>query len=149
MDLRWNMDPVEATSEGAAEYDARYGNFTTADVRAHLAALRSISGSLEECDTGALDEEIDRSALLGDIRVRVNRFKSEQPHVRNPAFWLGHALEGLYLLLVSPGRNPEQRRTAAHSRLRDLGRFFGDARETLTDCPRVFVETALEVADGA
>lgn len=149
LDLRWNLNPVEATAEGLKDYDGRYGSYTREDVGAHIAALRSVSGTLEAVEAEDLDAEIDRTALLGEVRVATNRLKVEQPHERDPGFWLTHALEGLYLLLVRQDRTAEERKTAVRSRLEDLPRFLGEGRETLNACPRVFVETALQISDAA
>jgi uncharacterized protein (DUF885 family) len=73
----------------------------------------------------------------------------EKVHARNPAFWLGHALEGLYFLLERRDRPVEHRARAAAGRLAEFPAFFDAAQATLRDCPRVFVETAIQVAGGA
>ncbi len=147
--MRWNLDPVEATHQGLTEYDGRYGNYTVEDVTAHIAALRSVSGTLEAVEAEDLEAEIDRTALLGDVRVATNRLKIERPHEKNPEFWITHVLEGLYLLLVRTDRPKEDRAKAARSRLEDLPRFLREGQETLNGCPRVFVETALQISDAA
>ncbi|HXV86738.1 MAG TPA: DUF885 family protein, partial [Gemmatimonadales bacterium] len=149
LDVRWHLDPVDATAAGVAEHDHRLGRYGVEDVREHLAALRSLGGAVEEVPVDTLDDEIDRTALLNDIRVTVHRFSVEQVHVRNPAFWLGHALEGLYFLLERRDRGTSHRARAAAGRLEALPAFLDAARATLRDCPRVFVETALRVSGGA
>lgn len=149
LDLRWQMDPVSATTAGLTEHDHRLGRFTGDDVRMHLAALRSLAAALEEVELDDLDDEIDRTALLDDVRVTVHRFAVEQVHRGNPSFWLEHALEGLFHLLTRRERPLAHRARAAAERLRAVPDFLSAARETLEDCPRVFVETARDVASGA
>ena len=146
LDLRWNMDPVAATAAGLKRHDHRLGAFGTEDVRQYLAALKSLGGALEECDVGSLEEEIDRTALLDELRFTTYRFEQEQPHVTNPTFWLAHALDGLYFMLALTDRTLDERREAAASRIREFPRFLGLAAATLRDCPLVFVETAVQVA---
>jgi len=149
LDVRWHLDPVDATAAGVVEHDHRLGRYGVEDVGAHLAALRSLGAAVEEVSVETLDDEIDRTALLNEIRVTVHRFSVERVHARNPAFWLGHALEGLYFLLERRDRSLAHRARAAAGRLAEFPDFFNAARATLRDCPRVFVETAVRVAGGA
>ena len=142
------MNPVEATEVGLATYDHRVGSFTEEDVREHIAALKSIDSALEEVSLDDLEDEIDRTALVNTIRVTIHRFIKEKPHVRNPEFWLSHMLEGLYLLLARADAPHEHRSRAAASRLSEVPKFLELAAETLGDCPKVLVETALQVIDG-
>jgi hypothetical protein len=148
LDLKWQMDPVEATGAGLPEYDHRLGDYDAESIREYLAALRSIGGALEACQVDTLDDEIDRTALLNDSRVVAHRFENECPHERDPAFWATHALEGLYLLLALRDRSHEHRAVAAAQRIRELPRFLETAIETLSDCPDVFVDIAVEVSDA-
>ncbi len=149
LDLRWNMDPVAATAAGLKQHDSRLGLFGVEDVQRYLAALKSLGNALEECAVGSLEEEIDRTALLDELRFTIYRFEQEQPHVVNPTFWLTHALDGLYFLLVLTDRTLNERSEAAASRVRDIPRFLQLASATLRDCPLVFVETAMQVAAQA
>ncbi len=147
-DLKWQMDPVEATGAGLSEYDSRLGAYDGESVSEYLAALRSIAGALEACDVETLDDEIDRTALLNDVRVVTHRFEVECPHECDPAFWATHALEGLYLLLALRDRPHEHRARAAADRIQMLPQFLETAAETLGDCPSVFVEIGVEVAEA-
>jgi uncharacterized protein (DUF885 family) len=149
LDLRWHVDPVAATTAGLTEHDHRLGCFTEEDVRQHVAAFRSLAFALEGIEVDGLEDEIDRTALLDDVRVTIHRFNIERMHRVNPSFWLEHALEGLYHLLARRDRPLEHRARAAAQRLAAMPEFLKAAQETLEDCPRVFVETALDVAAGA
>lgn len=148
LDVRWQIDPVEATAAGLTEHDHRLGRFTADDVRQYLAAVRSLAGALEQVEVDSLDDEIDRTMLLNELRMWEHRFRVERIHVRNPGFWLSHALEGLYLLLSRTDRPLEHRCRAAARRLAEFLDFFGAARHTLEGCPEVFVKLALRVARG-
>lgn len=149
LDLRWQVDPVAATAAGLPEHDHRLGCFTAEDVRQHVAAFRSLAGALEEIEVDGLEDEIDRTALLDEVRVTIHRFATERVYRANPSFWLEHALEGLYQLLARRDRPLEHRARSAAQRLAAMPGFLKAARETLAECPRVFVETAIDVAAGA
>jgi uncharacterized protein (DUF885 family) len=147
-DLRWHLDPVSATQAGVSGYDDRYGRFSPAALAPHLAALRALAAALEEVSVDGLDEEIDRTALLNEIRVTVRRFEKLRPQATNPEFWLSHLLGGLHHLLLSGDRTAEQKAIAAMGRLEDIPAFIADARATITAPVAVFVETALRMSEG-
>ena len=147
-DLRWHLDPVSATQAGVSGYDDRYGRFSPAALAPHLAALRALAAALEAVTVDGLDEEIDRTALLNEIRVTVRRFEKLRPQATNPEFWLSHLLGGLHHLLLSGDRSPEQKAIAAMGRLEDIPAFVEDARATITEPVAVFVETALRMSGG-
>ena len=148
LDLRWQFDPVQATAAGRSEFDQRLGSFGLQGVEENLAALRSIANAIEELSLDAVEDELDRTALLNQIRVTVNRYTHEQPHVRNPEFWLSHLLQGLYFLLVRDDRPVAHRAAAAARRLEAVPSFLEEAKQTLHDCPSVFVDTGLGVVSG-
>src|SRR5436190_20887040 len=142
-DLYWHLDPVAATQAGVSGHDDRYGRFSTPALVPHLAALKSIAASLEEATAADLEEEIDRTALLNEIRVTLLRFEKLKPQAKNPEFWLSHLLGGLHHLLLSADRTPAEKAAAAIGRLEDIPAFLDDLRLTLEEPVRVFVETAV------
>ncbi len=148
LDLRWQLDPVAATQAGVRAHDARLGRFTRADVKQAVAALKAMAGAFEESETAGLAEEIDQTAVLNDLRVAVARFEKERPHERNPEFHLSHLLTGLYSLMARADRPLDERGRALAARLAEAPRFLAEARATLTRPPRIFTETALQVAEG-
>lgn len=147
-DLRWHLDPVAATQAGVKTYDSRYGRFSPAALTPHLVALKALAAALEEAAVDRLEEEVDRTALLNEIRVVLRRFERERPQAKNPGFWLAHLLSGLHFLLVRRDRTPEEKAAALTGRLRDVPALLDDARAALLEPVRVFVDTALQVQTG-
>lgn len=148
LDLRWHLDPVAATQAGVQNYDDRYGRYTPEALAPHFAALKPLAAALEEAAADRLDDEIDRTALLNEIRVCLRRFERERPQAKNPEFWLSHLLGGLHCLLLRGDRSPEQKARALAGRLEEVPRLLDDARATLVEPVRVFVETALRMNEG-
>ena len=147
-DLKYHFDPAAASAAGVVAQDGRLGTFDARSTREYLAALRSLAGAVEELEPEGLDEEIDRSALLGEMRSTVFRFEYEQPHIRNPAFWLSHLLQSLYSLLARHDPDLAARAPAVTARLEAAPRFLQAARETIDEPPPVFVESALSMLGG-
>src|SRR5205814_4097571 len=147
-DLYWHMDPVAATQAGVPGHDDRYGRFSAAALAPHLAALKSLASALEEASADGVDEEIDRTALLNEIRVTLRRFEKLKPQAKNPEFCLSHLLGGLHHLLLSADRTPAEKAVAAIGRLEDIPGFLEDLKTALDEPVRVFVETAVRMSDG-
>ncbi|HEY9505841.1 MAG TPA: DUF885 domain-containing protein [Gemmatimonadales bacterium] len=148
LDLKYNFDPAAASSAGLVSHDSRLGRFDTVTTREHLSALRSVAGAVEELESDDLQAEIDRTALLGEIRSAAFRLEYEQPHVRNPAYWLSHVFQGLYAVLARRNGAMAERAPAALERLRAIPAFLDTARDTLDEPPSVFVDTTLGMLGG-
>jgi hypothetical protein len=74
LDLKYHFDPAAASAAGLTSHDGRLGSFDRASTRAHLAALRAVAGAVEELEVEGLQDEIDRTALLGELRSTAFRF---------------------------------------------------------------------------
>jgi hypothetical protein len=148
LDVRWHFDPAAASAAGETRLDGRLGSYDAASVREHLAALRAIAVGAEDLEVEALEDEIDRTALLSDVRTAIAVLEDERPHVRNPEFWLTHLFQALYSLLARPGGTPASRAPAALERLEAAPAFLDQARATVVKPPLVFVETARTMLGG-
>ena len=148
LDLKYHFDPASGSTVGLVAEDGRLGRFDAQSIREHISALRSIAGAVEELDPDQLQAEIDRTALLGEMRTAIFRLENEQPQVRNPGFWLGHLFQGLYSLLARTETDPAERAPAVLARLSDTPDFLDAARATINEPPPVFVDMALSMLGG-
>jgi hypothetical protein len=148
LDLKYHFDPASASAAGLVAQDARVGSFDAESVRAHLAALRSLTGAVEELEPEELHEEIDRSALLGEMRSTIFRLEYERPNVRNPGFWLSHLLQGLHALLSRHEPDLAGRGPAVLARLAAAPAFLETACDTIDEPPSVFVDSTLSMLGG-
>jgi len=147
-DLRWHLDPVVATLSGLTEYDDRFGRYSPESLAPHIAALKSLALSFEEVGVDGLEAEIDRTALLNDIRVTIWQFEQDRPQSKNPEFWLTHLFSGLHGLLRRSDRGSAPNAAAMAGRLEGVPALLDDARATLVQPVRMFAETALQMCPG-
>jgi len=150
LDLRWHFDPAAATAAGSPDQDHRLGRFDPESMDDHLAAFRAMALAVEDLPVTELQDEIDRVALLDDIRSTDDRFRRERPHIHNPGFWLSHVFEALYGLLARPAAEADgaRRARAALDRLKDVPAFFDAAEATLEEPAQIFLDAALDMVPG-
>ena len=148
LDLRWAMNPVEATYHGRHERDGEYARWDTEAVLQHIAALKAYEHALEEVDPDGLDDEIDRTAALQAVRHEILVLDLERPFERNPGYHLSHALNGLYLLLARTSPDAAQRGRALVARLEALPAFLDRAAKTVKQPDASFVEMARAMLPG-
>lgn len=148
LDLRWRLDPVEATFAGLHEFAGEFARYDALSVREQLAALRSYTAALEEVEAETLDEEVDRTAALHDARHWILIFERERPFAFNPAFHLSHALNGLHLLLARGAQDPVRRAVELQQRLRALPDFLISAVDALAEPARPLIALASSMIPG-
>ncbi|MEO8199088.1 MAG: DUF885 domain-containing protein [Gemmatimonadota bacterium] len=147
-DLRWHFNPAAATEAGVVGQNSRLGDFDAESMRAHMAAFRSMAFAVEALELNDIQAEIDRTALLNDLRSTIFRFEHEEPHVRNPSFWLSHLYQALFGLLDRQDASPDQLARDAMSRLRQLPSFLSAALETIRDPAPILLDTAHAMIPG-
>ncbi|HEX9893415.1 MAG TPA: DUF885 family protein [Gemmatimonadales bacterium] len=138
LDLKWHFDPAGGALAGVPGTSGRLGHFDVASLRAHVAAFRAIEAGIEELEVEDSADELDRTALLDDVRVTLFRLQHERPNERNPAFWLKHLCDALWALRRATG--PADR--VALDCLTEVPRFLSDARATLSQPPAAFIDAA-------
>lgn len=137
LDLTWHFDPAAAAPEGGTA-PGGLGRFDLDSVREHLAAFRAIEAGVEELEIEDTSDELDRTALLDDVRVTIFRLQHLRPHERDPSFWLNH----LCTILWQREQSDDPAGPATLAALRDVPRFLRDAEASLREPPGVFIDTA-------
>lgn len=148
-DVRWHFDPAQGTRAGNVESDARLPALDAGAVRLQLATLRSLAGAAEEMAVEDDDEEIDRTALLDDLRTTIFRFEAERPHRHNPAAWLSALCQAWQSLLAHPGRSSVERAQAALARLEGADAVLRSGLATLKAPAVLFTDEVLELVPAA
>lgn len=148
LDLKWHFDPAAASAAGVVAEDHRLGRFDRDGVRTYVAALRSVTGAIEALDVDDLQDEIDRTALLGELRITIARWEHEKPHVRNPSLWLSHLFTAVGRVLHRSDATPGTKATALLARFKEVPAFLEAARATIDAPASIFVDTALGQLGG-
>lgn len=147
LDILWHFDPVAGSLAAAPGAKPRLGRFDLETVREFLAAGRAVAAGLEDLEVEEVADEIDRTALLADMRQRIARFEHDQPHVRNPGFWLDHVGRSL-LATERSGVDTLNGAESLLGRLQDIPEYLTTARATLRRPPVVLVDAAVAMIPG-
>jgi hypothetical protein len=143
-DLLRHLDSAAANAAGFVSTGARVGRFDREAIREHGAALRATAAALEELEVDDLADEIDRTALLDDVRVAIGRLEEDHGPTRNPQFWIDHLARALTSFVFSVD--------AAGPGLIDcvtaIPTFLASAQATLHRPPHLLVDGALAELGG-
>ena len=149
IDMRWRLNPVEATFHGVYEFDGQFAAYDAESVREQIAALVAFESAIEGAEAETLAEEIDRTAVLSSLRHDVLLLERERPFARNPAHHLWHAVNGIFLLLARRPADSAERAASLLARLHALPAFLETAAAVLTEPDAIFVGMAASMIPGA
>jgi uncharacterized protein (DUF885 family) len=148
LDLRWHFDPSSATAAGVTTFDERLADYSAEAMRQHLVAFKAIAAAAEQLEVEEPQDEIDRTAFLDEVRITIMRFENEKPHVHDPGYWLSHLYGAFHSLLRRRTANPRDKARALLARLKAMPAFLKAAHDTIAEPPRVFLDTAIALADA-
>jgi uncharacterized protein (DUF885 family) len=147
-----SLSPVYATLVGDHRADARLDEV---DERARAEAvelLREYEAALEALDFDELSRanQVDAALLLQNVRSNLWSTVVLQEWAWNPLYYVQLSGSAIYALLARDFAPLEQRLDSAASRLEQMPRFLGQARDALQPerVPRIHAETAIQQAPG-
>jgi hypothetical protein len=137
--------PTRATMDGVHDRDGELGHFSRADVGGYTASLFRYLGRLSEIDRErlGLEDLCDAQVLEAHLRSGLLELGRVRSWERNPLFYRELIAEGLYGLGAFGFAPPERRMVLAAERLGAVPGLLAEARETLNEPPRLYVEQAL------
>lgn len=151
----WEEEPVEATAQGIATFDALLPRTDARsraayhDQRAHfLAGLQEFVARRAELD---LPRRLDLELLTSHLECGLYADDRFRLHERSADRYPADALYGVYYLLMRESRPPDERLEAVIGRLRETPRLLEEGIENLkrgSNIPRVWTETAIEIAEA-
>jgi uncharacterized protein (DUF885 family) len=148
VDALLETSPSLAAFAGDHRFDDRLPDYSREGVAGDVDMLRDASAALSQVDVDALgpQEQVDHAALLGRVERSLFELSEVREHEWNPlAHNPGHLLYGL---IARPFAPAEERLTSIAGRLLAIPDALATAREVLTDCPRIHLETAVGQFSG-
>jgi len=128
--------PTAATHLGDHRYDDRLGRHTEEDIERRVAHLHAALAELESLPPEGLSPEagIDREVLLGLVRAFLRGLEVLRGHVRDPGYYSGECLDGVFTLIVRDFAPLPERLRSALGRLREVPRLLAEGVD-VWGCP--------------
>ncbi len=142
--------PTNGTLAGYHQYDARLENFSAANRAAEIAALHGAERRVEAIPAAALDQatRADRELVLASIHSRLLTLETIRPWQKDADTYSSTISNGVFSLMERNFAAPDVRLAAVVEREKQSMTLLHEARENLTDAPRVYTEIAIEQLPG-
>jgi hypothetical protein len=136
-------NPAMAAFAGDHRFDDRLPDLSTEAVGRDVAMLRDAAAALSQVDNELLDpqERVDHEVLLAVVDRALFEYTEIREYEWNPLEHNPGAL--LHGLIARPYAPVEQRLASLAARLAAVPDALATARATLTECPRIHLETAV------
>ncbi len=142
------QSPVMATYMGVHRYDHRLADCRISALEARCEQVRESLAELQEADPAGWSREgrIDGILIAQLLKGMILEHERLTPHLRNPAFYLNEAMDGVFSLLVKEFAPLEQRLQQVAGRVQEVPRVLQEGRKNLQpeNIPPVWAEMALE-----
>lgn len=148
---RWETSPVLATIEGFHEHDDKLDIMEPAYLANVAARRQEFIRAIEAIADENLDlsRRIDKRVLVGALKSSVNDLAVVRMWRKDPSIYLQTGLYGIYMLLARRFAPEGTRYEHALRRAETFPRLLREGKGNIEVCPRVFAETARQVAGGA
>lgn len=148
----WISDPVGATLIGIHEYDDTLGDVSASALLGYGKQFNSYVELLEsKVDPSTLDIEkhIDYRIAVSLAYTNYIKLTRQRAWMNNPAAYVSLAVWGCFGLMVREFAPIEDRLRSMLSRMQEIPEMLKVGRSNIASPPRVFVESAIELTDGA
>jgi uncharacterized protein (DUF885 family) len=145
------LEPVEATGLGLHASDHRLPDASVPAFEQREERWRSLLALCEQVPDAELEpaERIDRDLAAGQLRVRLHDLVTRLEPQRNPTYYTSTVTASVFLLLLREHAPMPERLEAIASRLEQVPGFLAEAMLRLEKPPALWVEIALDDAEGA
>jgi Bacterial protein of unknown function (DUF885) len=150
-DSYYRHRPVNATFIGFHDHDHRLPRRSDAAVEAlvqEMASLRAELGSFREEELSPI-EKLDSRLALGFLDIETWELESGYFHRRNPAWYTGECVFGIFSLLLREFAPLPERLQCARSRLAEIPRLLDEGRENVRQARRPWIERAIRECESA
>jgi uncharacterized protein (DUF885 family) len=150
-DAAFAFSPTWGTESGFHQYDGRLDDLSRGRIQARIVELESFRERLRALSGRALtlDDEVDASALLGNVESELLDLKVLRRWELNPMLYAGLPGSAVDSIIKRDYAPKAQRIQGLIARLRAVPAFYAAAKENLTHPPREFTEIALGMAEGS
>ncbi len=145
-DVYFPNHPVGATEAGEHRYDHLLGNFSRASITRELAQLGASEKQIQQVGPDKLSAWVrdDREILLNQIRGLQFELKTLKKWEKDPDFYSSEVTNGIFMLINRDFAPLNERLTSIIAREKQIPAALAEARNNLTNPPKIFTQIALQ-----
>jgi len=149
-DSYYKFNPTTATADGFHQYDTQLEDFSQASISAQIAESKRFLDRFQSFPKAGLSE-----TSVGDLEFWISRIQASlleletvQMWRKDPDTYINSTTYGIFMLMKRNFAPQEERLRSVIARERLIPKILEQARQNLTNPPRVYTEVALDDLSG-
>jgi uncharacterized protein (DUF885 family) len=150
-DSYYKFNPTIATADGFHQYDTQLEDFSQASINAQITESKQFVTRFQSFPKAGLS-----AASVGDLEFWISRIQANlleletiQMWRKDPDSYTSSTTYGIFMLMKRNFASQEERLRSVIARERLISRVLEEARQNLTNPPRIYTEVALDDLSGA
>jgi uncharacterized protein (DUF885 family) len=145
-DFHFRFHPTEGTQAGLHQYDNKLEDFSRAGIDAEMAGLQLFQKKFDSLSTRELSQNSagDLEVLTSSIQARLLELQSIQMWRKDPDVYVSDLSESIFTIMRRTFAPAADRLQSVITREREIPRVLEEARQNVSDPPRVYTEVALQ-----
>ncbi|HEY2119835.1 MAG TPA: DUF885 domain-containing protein [Candidatus Acidoferrum sp.] len=144
------QNPTAATAAGIHRYDGQIEEYSREAANEEIRTLHEYEMRVLQFPADGLKavDAADRQILLGEIRSELLTLEAIRPLEKNPDIYSSGITNSVYVLMNRKFAPAEDRLRSVIQRERKMPEILKEARQNLSDTPKVYTEIAIEQLPG-
>lgn len=144
------QNPTAATAAGIHRYDGQIEEYSREAANEEIRTLHEYEMRVLQFAADGLKavDAADRQILLGEIRSELLTLETIRPLEKNPDIYSSGITNSAYVLMNRKFAPAEDRLRSVIQRERKMPEILKEARQNLSDTPKVYTEIAIEQLPG-
>jgi uncharacterized protein (DUF885 family) len=145
-DFHFQFHPIAGTQAGFHQYDDKLGDFSRSRIEAEIAGLTRFQTTFSSIQNSQLSEGSagDLEVLISSIQARLLELQSIQMWKKDPNVYVSDLTYSVFLIMRRNFAPPADRLRSVISREREIPRVLQEARENISNPPKVYTQVALQ-----
>lgn len=145
-DFYFEFHPTAATQAGLHQYDEKLEDFSRSRIDAEIKELTQFQKQFSSIQSNELSAESagDLEILISSIQARLLELQSIRMWTKNPNDYISELTSGVFGIMQRDFAPLAVRLRSVISREREIPRVLAQARENISNPPRVYTQVALQ-----
>lgn len=145
-DFYFQFHPTAGTQAGFHQYDGKLEDFSRAGIDAEIAGLSKFQKKFSSMQGSQLSQESagDLAVLISSIQARLLELQDIEMWRKDPDVYISDPSYGVFMIIRRDFAPQADRMRSVVAREREIPRVLEQARQNITNPPRVYTQVALQ-----